>query len=63
MKRTRAPRRPQVTFDGDGVVGNAGAPCSFMSSRIDGGLTAAPSAVLAPHCPSRPPARPRTRAA
>lgn len=50
MKRTKAPRRPQVVADGDGVVGHAGS--LLLHELADrSGLTAALSAVLAPHFP------------
>lgn len=50
MKRIKAPRRLQVTADGDGVVGHAGTV--LLPELADrSGLTAALSAVLAPHFP------------
>jgi hypothetical protein len=51
VKRTRLPRRPQVTADGEGVVGHAGAVLLHeLADRV--GLTAALSEALAPVFPN-----------
>ena len=50
MKRTKLPRRPLVTADGEGVVGHAGTVLLHeLADRV--GLTAALSEVLAPVFP------------